>query len=74
MFEITRDSLRPLNLPGHYITCPQVATLWANPDVARAAALAVRIDVDYPFVPYIPLPFNPTLHTAADGRIIFNRS
>jgi Flp pilus assembly protein TadG len=40
-----------------------------------SATNRVRVDVYYPYIPYIRLPMlNPTLHTAAEGRIVFNRS
>jgi Flp pilus assembly protein TadG len=34
----------------------------------------VRVEVTYPFIPFINLPANYTLHAVAEGRIVFNAS
>jgi len=39
-----------------------------------SATNRVRVEVFYPYVPYIKLPLNYALHTSAEGRFIFNRT
>jgi Flp pilus assembly protein TadG len=40
-------------------------------DGSNAAPNRVRVDVAYAFVPYTALNIRPTLHAAAEGRIVY---
>ncbi len=41
------------------------------PDGTADAPNRVRVTVQYDFLPYTALPFNPTIHAAAEGRVVY---
>ncbi len=41
------------------------------PDCDLDPPSRVRVEVTYSFIPYTALPVNPTLRTAAEGRIVY---
>lgn len=48
-----------------------ITVLVTYPDLCSIPPCRVRVTVSYDFVPYTALNFRPTLHGAAEGRIVF---
>ena len=42
----------------------------SNPGGATADGYRVRVEVAYRYLPYIGIPLSPTIHAAAEGRLI----